>query len=195
MDSGPFRGASQSDDRSASKPEPRRVEEQPPLREVPVPPASTRMAIPSFDDKEKKPMKRFIVWGIVAVIVIAVALGAWVLISNLTGAKNQPTGIDSSRFQAVFLTNGQVYFGKLEAFNDNSFKITQVYYPQSDSTETTGTDTATNTDAQTSIKLIRLGDEVHGPDNEMFLTKSQLLYYENLKADSKVSQLISGNEQ
>lgn len=136
--------------------------------------------------------KKGLIWGVgIAVLVIGLLVGAWALFG---GQKNgQQTGIDSGRYQAVFLSNGQIYFGKLQSFTDTTFKMTNIYYPQQ-----TSADDSAKTDVQSqnnNIQLIRLGDEVHGPDNEMFLTKTQVLYYENLQANSKVSQLMDQNEK
>lgn len=47
------------------------------------------------------------------------------------------------------------------------------------------------------MQLIKRGEEVHGPEDAMIINRDQVLYYENLKPSSKVSQLIqkymSGN--
>lgn len=40
------------------------------------------------------------------------------------------------------------------------------------------------------MQLIKLGDEIHGPEDEMILSKDQVLFYENLKTDGKVAQSI-----
>lgn len=168
----------------------RAAEEQPqPVKEEPkTTPRSSGPSHRSTPPKEKKSSKG-LVWGIIiTVLVLALALTGWLLWSN---SKNSDLGIDTSRYQAVFLVNGQIYFGKLEDMNDKSFKMTDIYYPQPQSTtEETETQSATSA----GIQLIRLGDEVHGPENEMFISKDQILYYENLKSDSKVADLIERNE-
>jgi len=38
--------------------------------------------------------------------------------------------------------------------------------------------------------LIKLGSEIHGPDDEMIVSKDQILFFENLKKDSQVSASI-----
>lgn len=131
-------------------------------------------------------------WLTLSFILLAliIATVGWFIVSN---PKKSETGIDTSRYQAVFLVNGQIYFGKLKDANEKSFKLTDIYYPQAQSTSTDGKET---TDTKSSgIQLIKLGDEVHGPENEMYVSKDQILYYENLKADSKVAQLIQQNEK
>lgn len=145
----------------------------------------------SYRQEPEKRSKKGLVWTLaVALLVVVLAIAGWFMWSN---AQNGATGINSSRFQAIFLNNGQIYFGKLSDFNDTSFKLTNIYYPQAQST---GEEEENSTqDASSGIQLIRLGDEVHGPESEMFISKEQVLYYENLKSDSKVSQLIQQNEK
>ena len=92
------------------------------------------------------------------------------------------------------MSNGQIYFGKLSDFNDASLKITNIYYPQAQTTEETSTKTDVQSE-QSNIQLFRVTDGVHGPEDQMIITKSQVLYYENLKSDSKVTQLIEQNEK
>lgn len=140
----------------------------------------------SSRDSAPKKSRKGLLWTIVALVLIAgIAAVGWIAWSN---AKSGVTGIDSSRYQAVFLANGQIYFGKLSSFNDESFKITNVYYPEAQVAD--GEEDQTDTTTQSNIKLIPIVDGVHGPEDEMILTKSQILYYENLKADSQAARLI-----
>lgn len=101
--------------------------------------------------------------------------------------------IDGGKYQAVFLTNGQVYFGKLSRVGGNTYKLNKIFYLQAAQTSTAEEDaknpqktSTTNSDVQ----LIKLGNEVHGPDDQMIIDKAQVLFYENLTKDGKVSQSI-----
>jgi hypothetical protein len=169
----------------------RAEEPQPVKEEAPAPRTMPRSSGVSYHQEPEKRSKKGLVWTlVVGLLVLALAVAGWFMWSN---AQSGATGINTSRFQAVFLNNGQIYFGKLSNFNDTSFKLTNIYYPQAQST---GEEEETSTqNAQSGIQLIRLGDEVHGPESEMFISKDQILYYENLKSDSKVSQLIQQNEK
>ncbi len=159
--------------------------------EAPAPKTMPRSSGASYRQEPEKRSKKGLVWTLViALLVVVLAIAGWFMWSN---AQSGATGINTSRFQAVFLVNGQIYFGKLSDFNDASLKLTNIYYPQAQST---GEEEDSSTqDASSGIQLIRLGDEVHGPESEMFISKDQVLYYENLKSDSKVSQLIQQNEK
>jgi hypothetical protein len=91
----------------------------------------------------------------------------------------------------VFFTNGQVYFGKLQSFNSGYLKLTNIFYLQSQSSsDTSSNPQATAKDQSGNVQLIKLGDEIHGPEDEMIISKDQVLFYENLKAGGKVAQSI-----
>lgn len=95
---------------------------------------------------------------------------------------NRPLPINKDEWQAVFLTNNQVYFGKLSSFDKSYLKLTKVYYLQSD--QSISKETA-------DLNLIKLGAEIHGPEDMMYISKSQVLFWENLKADSRIVKIIS----
>lgn len=132
-------------------------------------------------------------WWVLGVVgLVAVLVIGWFIWS---GSNRGDTGIDSSKYQAVFLTNGQIYFGDLHPYNDEYLRLTTGYYPQAKVTGDAEDTNKASTANANGIQLIRLGDEVYGPENEIFISKKQILHYENLKPDSKVSQLIEQNEK
>jgi len=98
--------------------------------------------------------------------------------------------IKSKEYQALFLTNGQVYFGKLTHLDNNYVELTDIYYLQTQAAQpTTGSTSSTTTQSQ-SLSLAKLGNELHGPEDAMFVAKSQVLFWENLKDSGKVVQAI-----
>jgi hypothetical protein len=107
---------------------------------------------------------------------------------------NTGASIESNKFQAVFFTNGQVYFGKLHTMNNDYMKLTDIFYLQAKTDSTTYQKTATDPSA-TGVELIKLGNEIHGPEDSMVISKSQMLFFENLKSDSKVSTAIATYEK
>ena len=186
MDGG-FRAPRPVERRVASRPEPvhRQHEEQRPASEPPKPAHHA----PRVELKENKSFLRRFLWPIVVVIIIVVAIAGWFVWSSMSGGG---TAIDSSKYQAVFFTNGQVYFGKLQASSNGYMKLTDIFYlqsKQSSGNSESGNPQTTSTD-QNNMQLIKLGDEIHGPEDEMIISKDQVLFYENLKGDGKVSQSI-----
>lgn len=138
----------------------------------------------------KKSQKKFfltLAGALVAVLVVVV--GAWFLYRSSTAAT-----IESGKYQAVFFTNGQVYFGKLKQVNANYFKLSDVFYIQAQEADSKATDSKNPQETSsnsTDIRLIKLGSEVHGPDDAMIISKDQVLFFENLKKDGKVSDSIT----
>lgn len=98
---------------------------------------------------------------------------------------------DKGEYSAVFLTNGQVYFGKMIDNNKDEIILNNVYYLQAN----TGgvSDDGTTALGQTSFNLVKLGNELHGPTDELFVNKTQVMFYEYLRDDSKVVESIRGN--
>ena len=84
--------------------------------------------------------------------------------------------IDHSAYQAVFLTNGSTYFGKLEPQGDEWFVLTDVFY--------------LSTSDQTGTQLIKRGNEAQGPKEPMIISRTQVLFIENLRDDSDIVALI-----
>ena len=94
-------------------------------------------------------------------------------------------------YQAVFLTNGQVYFGHLKNADTKNPVLTDIYYLQS-----TPQNPQQSTDQQQQqLSLIKLGKELHGPEDKMVLKGDQILFWENLKDDGKVVQTIKQSQQ
>jgi hypothetical protein len=142
---------------------------------------------------EKPPKNKMIVYIVSAIIAgIVVAIVAWIVI---TAAGAKQTGIDSSKYQAVFFTNGQVYFGKLTQFSGGYLRLTDVYYLQQQASEDDSTNPQKAGSDQQSTTLIKLGDEIHGPEDEMIISEEQVLFYENLKKEGKVSQSIEQHKK
>jgi len=132
-----------------------------------------------------EPAKRRLSPKLIVIIVAAVALVglvAWLLRPSSVA----PNFVDTSKYQAVFLTDGQVYFGKVKSSNNDYLKLVEVYYPQKKATDAKDKAAEVNTDVQ----LIKLGGEIQGPEDEMIINKQQVLYIENLKADGMVTKSI-----
>ena len=117
------------------------------------------------------------VWVIVFLLLV-VGVGAWYYWGQ--GEEGIDTSIASGDYQAVFLDNGQVYFGKLDRSDDEFFTLTEVFYLQSG---VAVTETA-------NLALTKLGAEAHGPEDRMEINVEHILFVEDMKTDSKVVQAI-----
>ena len=116
----------------------------------------------------------------VGVIIIVAVLLVWVIFFN---SIPRP---DKDKLQAVFLTNGQVYFGELDVVSKEYVKLTGIYYLQVQQPVQ-----PQQPGGSPNFNLIKLGGELHGPEDEMFIPSERILFWENLRADSQVTQLIN----
>ena len=130
---------------------------------------------------------------VVSLLAIATMAMRWVTPSSSQSA------IKSKQYQALFLTNGQVYFGKLTKVDDSYVVLKDIYYLQVQQ-QTQGTGSTASTANQTpQVSLAKLGNELHGPEDNMYVSRQQVLFWENIKDDGKVVKAIkdfqaSGNK-
>lgn len=146
--------------------------------------------------------KNWMPW-VVAAIVIIVIVGAVAMFRDrifksdeyaggnmMTGTKT--TKSSSGTYQAVFLTNGQVYFGKLSATEGQFLTLTDIYYLQVTQPPLQGSQQQGQQaqQAQPQISLVKLGNELHGPVDQMSINRDQVLFWEDMKSDSQVVTAI-----
>jgi len=149
----------------------------------------------AYTDKRSGGVLNFIV---IALIIIVIVVGGWYLVDKYTDI-NLP-GMDSSDqnlskdWQAIFLSNGQVYFGQVEKISNRDLILTNIYYLQVVSKPLQQSQEAP-TDAQAAgqqeLTLAKLGNELHGPTDRMIINRDQILLTEGLKEDSKVVTAIT----
>lgn len=90
-------------------------------------------------------------------------------------------------WRAVFLTNNQVYFGHfLWVPFTSAVTLKDIYYLQASQPLQQG-DAGSS---QPAMKLVKFGNEIHGPADKMIILKDQILFWENLREDSVVVQKI-----
>ena len=92
----------------------------------------------------------------------------------------------TASWQAVFLNNNQVYFGSLKNEDAQYVTLSNVYYLR------TAEDLQ---QAGGSLNLVKLGGELHGPDDTIFIPKTSILFWENMKDTSRVVQTIQGTRK
>jgi hypothetical protein len=128
-------------------------------------------------------------WLLFFIVLLAVVFGAlYYFIFNST----KP---NTNSYQAVFLNNNQVYFGKLSISGD-WVTLEDVYYLKATDTlqQTTTADSkkpvAPAPNPGQKIELVKLGNELHGPEDKMFIVRDKVVFWENMKAGSKVLEAI-----
>jgi hypothetical protein len=120
--------------------------------------------------------------GISAATVLAVVLAIVVILGAaafLVGRHRRPRF--TTPYQAVLLTNGSVYFGKLQDYGTRYPVLLDVYYVQS----------ATNPETkQVTNVLVHRGKELHAPDR-MYLNPRHIVLVEPVGPNSKIAELIA----
>jgi hypothetical protein len=84
--------------------------------------------------------------------------------------------IERDLYQAVFLTNGSTYFGRLQQQGDEWFVLTDVFY--------------LSVSEDSAPQLIKRGSEPQGPREPMIIPQAQVLFIENLRDDSEIVAAI-----
>lgn len=116
------------------------------------------------------------------IIIIAVAAGAFFG----TAKMRDNDGATGKERQAIFLTNGQVYFGEISGTNSKWITVKDIYYLQVQQPIQPAKE-----GEQPQISLVKLGNELHGPKDEMKINRDHILFYEDMKDDAKVNQAIA----
>lgn len=131
--------------------------------------------------EERRAEKRFSITFLAGIPAAFIAL----LVMTLTGALVLPgcqrQSLDfKTEYQAVFLTNGQTFIGKLEGGGSAYPRLTEVFYIQS------GVNAETK---QVTNVLVKRGKEWHAPDF-MYINAKNILVIEPVAPGSQVAKLI-----
>lgn len=126
-----------------------------------------------------------IVWVVLlfSATVVVLALATLLYIGGPDEAKQ----VDKDRQQAVFLTNGQVYFGQINSINSKYIDLRGIYYLNVNQQVQPNQG---DQQSQSSISLVKLGCELHGPLDKMVINRDQVTFWENLRDDGQVAKAI-----
>jgi len=119
----------------------------------------------------------------ISVAVLVVAIGVISILPLIKSVRydryDRKDFINSDVYQAVFLANDQIYFGRLRNISPDYLILSDVYYVK--------------VNESGAGQLVKLGaGEPHGPKNEMIINQDQVLFWENLRPDSAVVKTIQG---
>jgi hypothetical protein len=128
---------------------------------------------------------------VVLLIITSVVTSAY-LVTRLVTSGADGNAVKAKQYQALFLTNGQVYFGHLTGINNDYVKLTTIYYLQVQQQVQPG---QTQNSQQPNVSLAKLGNELHGPEDSMYVSRTQVLFWENLKDSGKVVQAIQSYQK
>ena len=97
---------------------------------------------------------------------------------------------------AVKLVNGETFYGRISDIKADPIVMSNVYYNYDQAKQNTAVKDQANAVSETgNLRLVKRGQETHGPAGTMDIVRSQVLFMEPMKSDSKVLQAILGYEK
>ncbi len=132
---------------------------------------------------------------VISLIVVSVAVTAFVGYAIVNSSDDLSTNpgslVNKDQYQAVFLNDGrQVYFGKISSVDSSWLTLEDVYYLQIEQQiQPKGKEAG---EQQPKITLVKLGNELHGPEDTIVFSRESVMFWENLKSQdsSKVVEAI-----
>jgi len=130
-------------------------------------------------------------------LLLALLASPWVLEGSywLYAQWERKKRFPDSEYIGVFLSNGQVYFGKLQSLTRNSLNLGYIFYLQSN---TSGDSRAGDKSLYDAVdqkpvegaSLVKLGEELHGPEDLMLINRQHVVFIEHLGSHGQVAQAI-----
>lgn len=129
------------------------------------------------DDTKRKLLSIFILFIFIIVVVSAVnyLFSKFIVV---VGPKVNPNA-----YQTVFLEGNQQYFGHLKGLGTRAPYMTDVYYVRPIGQYKPDL-------LQQNFSLVKMGDEINGPENKLYLNWDKVLMWQEMKADSKITKAI-----
>ncbi len=124
--------------------------------------------------------------GAITVLVVAVLL-SFAFAKDISS--KEKGYVNKDQFQAVFLNGGQVYFGKITDLNSQYLSMGNIYYLRVN--QQVQPDQKDSSAAANDISLVKLGCELHGPQDSMVINREQIIFWENLKTDGQVAKAVA----
>lgn len=121
----------------------------------------------------------------ILLVSIALLIGLVALAITHVTSTNEGKFVDTSKYQAVFLNNGQVYFGSITNLNTQYVRMANIYYL------TQGTTSGSSNTTNNNYSLVKLGcQQIHDPYDSMVISRDQITFWENLQDSGKVVSSI-----
>lgn len=170
-----------------------RLSSRPQRQTRPVQPAPKE----SFSEMAEETAHRSGVVGkllVLSLIIVSIAITAFVgyAIVNGVGSQNY---VDKGSYQAVFLSDGQIYFGHLSNVDKQYSTLEDIYYLQVQNTSPDQQPVQQGESTAAQITLVKLGNEIHGPQDKMVINSDQILFWENLKDEGQVVTAITKDKE
>lgn len=113
-----------------------------------------------------------ILWLVVAIVLLIV--GVWL------GSKLNSLTSDTSKYSAVYLTTGDIYFGELSMFP--KVKLKNSWH----------LDRGVDENNQPQVGLTEMNKVFWGPSGTLYLNRDSIVYSSPLRSDSEVIKALTG---
>lgn len=104
--------------------------------------------------------------------------------------KKSPSYPERPGLYAILLDDRQAYFGSIANETREQILLRDIYYLRLE-----GTSLNEALDPQKEVPLIKLGNELHGPEDWMEINRDHIVLIEKLKEDGKVAKAIRAYQQ
>lgn len=118
----------------------------------------------------------------VVLVLVAVAFIIALLSGGGSNGDALAAQVNSSDYQAVFLTDNEVYFGKLSVPGGAFCYLRHVYRLTSLPSARKGQPLRRT--------LVKLVNDIHNPEDELVINRAQILYVENLNPSGSAARLL-----
>ena len=121
-------------------------------------------------------------------VIIIIAFGFYLFNNRNREVELVKNESNKNFWYSVKLINGEFYYGQIKNTGDDPIVLENVYYNydqiNSEQNENEGKPENGN------LRLVKRGKETHGPDGSMSIVRTQVVYMEALREDSKVLKAI-----
>lgn len=123
------------------------------------------------------------------IVLVWIAFVLW----DAGASREELDDLKKDAVQAVFLSNGQVYFGHITDADESTLTLEDIYYlEQVDQQLQAGEEAAAAGEGTANLSLTKLGEgQLHDPEDLMVIQRENILFWENLKPDSGVVKAMS----
>jgi len=117
---------------------------------------------------------------ILTVGIVGLLISAVLLFAN-TKSGSEAQYVMKDKYQAVFLDNGQLYFGKVANLNSQYIVLDDAYYL------TPSDGSSSSSDSSGNFSLVPVGcQQIQYPYNKIVINRSQVTFWENLQDAGRV---------
>lgn len=124
---------------------------------------------------------------IIFVLLLAILYFMYVFIVKPSNEQGNVVNEEKSGWYSVKLVDGAIYYGQIENTAADPVIVKNVYYNYD---QLKGEEAKEPEKNSTNIRLVKRGKETHGPEGTMEVVRSQVLFMEPMREDSKVLKAI-----